>query len=47
MMQDVSSSNAAHNNNNGGYMLQPNMIAEPQSNAIVEAPSHVPREWNS
>lgn len=37
MMQDVSSANAAHN---AGYKLQDNMIAEPQSNPIVEAPNH-------
>jgi hypothetical protein len=41
MMQDVSSANAAHN---GGYKLQENMIAEPQSNPIVEAPNHMPHD---
>jgi hypothetical protein len=41
MMQDVSSSNAARNN--GGYTLQENMVAEPQSNRIVEAPGNVPQ----
>jgi hypothetical protein len=35
MMQDVSSANAAQN---GGYKIQENMVAEPQSNPIVEAP---------
>lgn len=35
MMQDVASANEAHN---AGYKSQANMVAEPQSNLILEAP---------
>jgi hypothetical protein len=40
MMQDVSSANEAHNA--GGYKVQENMVAEPQSSPILEAPGEQP-----
>lgn len=39
MMQDVSSANEAHN---AGYKVQENMVAEPQSFPILEAPGEQP-----